>query len=81
MLSGKTIIRCFPNLAEALDQKIMLKFCNFTKSYLLDGKSVLDKLFFQIELRKVLYKEVMVIDPHDLSGRIPSPSKLGNMKN
>ena len=36
--------------------------------------------FFQIELRKVLYKEVMVIDPHDLSGRIPSPSKLGKMQ-
>ena len=36
--------------------------------------------FFQIELRKVLYKEVMVINPHDLSGRIPSPSKLGKMQ-
>ena len=36
--------------------------------------------FFQIELRKVLYEEVMVIDPHDPSGRIPSPSKLGKMQ-
>ena len=37
--------------------------------------------FFQTEVRNVLYKVVMLTDPHDPSGRIPSPSKLGNMKN
>ncbi len=37
--------------------------------------------FFQIEVRNVLYKVVMVTNPYHPSGRIPSPSKLGNMKN
>ena len=35
----------------------------------------------QIEVRNVLYKVLMLTDPHDPSERIPSPSKLGNMKN
>ena len=43
---------------------------------LLDGRSVLDKLFFQNEVQRVLYKLVLVTYPLDHSERIYSPSNF-----
>ena len=44
------------------------RFTGFTKmqlTLLLDGRSVLDKLFFQNEVQRVLYKLVLVTYPLD----------------
>ena len=43
---------------------------------LLDGRSVLDKLFFRNEVQRVLYKLVLVTYPLDHSRRIYSPSNF-----
>ena len=43
---------------------------------LLDGRSVLDKLFFQNEVQRVLYKLVLVAYPLDNCCRIYSPSNF-----
>ena len=58
------------------------RFCRFTKftkmqlTQLLDVRSVLDKLFFQNEVQRVLYKLVMVTYPLDHFCRIYSPSNF-----
>ena len=59
------------------------RFCRFTKFTkmqltfkLLDGRSVLDKLFFQNEVQRVLYKLVLVTYPLDHFCRIYSPSNF-----
>ena len=43
---------------------------------LLDGRSVSDKLFFQNEVQRVLYKLVLVTYPLDHFCRINSPSNF-----
>ena len=53
------------------------RFTGFTKMQLTkDRRSVLDKLFFQIELQRVLYKLVSVTYPLDNFRRIYSPSNF-----
>ena len=60
---------------------IFCRFIGFTKmqlSLLLNGRSVLDTLFFQDEIQTVLYKlvrDVLVTYPLDHSRRIYSPIK------
>ena len=45
-------------------------------SRLLDGRSVSDKLFLKDEIRKVLYKPVLVTDPLNHPEKIYNPSKF-----
>ena len=54
---------------------IFCRFTGFTKMqlFILDGRSVLDKPFFQNEVQRVLYKLVLVTYPLDHSRRIYSP--------
>ena len=65
----------------ALDQKIILQISRDAIELTSRRKVCFRQTFFQIEVRNVLYKVVMVTNPQDPSGRIHSPSKLGNMKN
>ena len=55
------------------------RFCRFTKmqlTKLLDGRTVLDKLFFQNEVQRVLYKLVLVTYPLNHFCMIYSPSNF-----
>ena len=59
---------------------LILQICKDAIELTSKQKVRLDKFFFQNELKKVLYKIVLVLDLLDYIGRIYSPLNLANMK-